>query len=501
MATEKKLSAIPQYQPSDIEAGITHNADVKSSHWLALTEKLSIETGGIQRVTDEECDHNTTRVWNACTFWLSANMAVATLSTGMVGPSMGLAFWDSFAIIVIINLLSCLVPAFTATFGLTGLRMTTFSRYSFGYWGNLLVVVFSMVSTTGWNAINAISGASCLAALSNGTLPAWGGVIIITVSVWILCVLGISWIHRVDSYLWIPPLIVWCVAAGTGAQNLDGFAVESPVGESGAAKSLSFIAVIFSFAVSWTNCASDYNVKMPRTTPKWKLFVATYVGICAPAILVQTLGAALYSGAQMDPSWKSAYDDYGVGGPLKMALKPAGGFGKFLMVLAGLSSIPNNIPNNYSFALHAQNFGPWAMRVPRIAFVTLGFIVAIIVGCLASLSFESSLQTFLSIIGYWTIIHIVIVLEEHFIFRKCRWSMYDLSAWSDATVLPFGWGAISAFCFGFLGAALGMSVSWYTAPIAGLVGTGANIGFELTLGFSGLIFPLARWLEIRITGK
>ena len=83
------------------------------------------------------------------------------------------------------------------------------SRYSFGYWGNLLVVVFSMVSTTGWNAINAISGASCLAALSDGTLPAWGGVVIITVSVWILCVLGISWIHRIDSYLWIPPLIVW----------------------------------------------------------------------------------------------------------------------------------------------------------------------------------------------------------------------------------------------------------------------------------------------------
>ena len=82
---------------------------------------------------------------------------------------------------------------------------------------------------------------------------------------------------------------------------------------------------------------------MPRKTPKWRLFGATYVGICAPAILVQTLGAALYSGAQMDPSWKGAYDDYGVGGPLKMALQPAGGFGKFLMVLAGLSSIPVRI--------------------------------------------------------------------------------------------------------------------------------------------------------------
>lgn len=58
---------------------------------------------------------------------LSANMAVATLSTGMVGGSMGINFWDCFAIILVVNALSCLLPAWTASFGLTGLRMTTFS--------------------------------------------------------------------------------------------------------------------------------------------------------------------------------------------------------------------------------------------------------------------------------------------------------------------------------------------------------------------------------------
>ena len=54
-------------------------------------------------------------------------MAVATLSAGMVGPLIGLNFWNSFAIIVPVNLLTCMIPAWTATFGLTGLRMTTFS--------------------------------------------------------------------------------------------------------------------------------------------------------------------------------------------------------------------------------------------------------------------------------------------------------------------------------------------------------------------------------------
>lgn len=322
---------------SDLDAG---SLSVQKPTLRTWTQRLAFETNGIQRVTDEERQHNPTKWWNACTFWLSANMAVATLSTGMVGGSMGLSFWDCFAIILVVNTLSCLLPAYTAAFGLTGLRMTTFSRFSFGYWGNLLVVVFSMVSTTGWNAINSISGASVLYALSNGSFPEWAGVIIICTTVYVICALGITWIHRLDAFLWIPPFIVWCVAAGTGASKFSGDSIKSPTGANGAAAALSFIAVVFSFAVSWVNCAADYNVKMPVATPRARIFIATYIGIIVPTVLVQTLGAAMFSGTAVDPAWKRAYHEYGVGGPLKMSLEPAGGFGKFLLVLAALSSIP-----------------------------------------------------------------------------------------------------------------------------------------------------------------
>lgn len=54
-------------------------------------------------------------------------MAVATLNVGSLGGSLGLGFWDCFIVILIVNLASDLLPAWTATFGLTGLRMTTFS--------------------------------------------------------------------------------------------------------------------------------------------------------------------------------------------------------------------------------------------------------------------------------------------------------------------------------------------------------------------------------------
>lgn len=41
----------------------------KTSGFKAWLKKLSVETGGIERVTDEDRAKNTSKVWNACTFW------------------------------------------------------------------------------------------------------------------------------------------------------------------------------------------------------------------------------------------------------------------------------------------------------------------------------------------------------------------------------------------------------------------------------------------------
>ena len=152
--------------------------------------------------------------------------------------------------------------------------------------------------------------------------------------------------------------------------------------------------------------------------------------------------------------------------------------------------------------MHAQNFGPSAVRIPRIILVTFGYIVAVIVGCFAAKYFDDSLSTFLSVIGYWTIIHLVVVAEEHVFFRAHRWSRYDFDAWDKPELLPFGWAAIGAFAFGFLGAAMGMKVSWYVGPVAGLIGKkGANVGHELTFAFAALTFPIFRHVEKITSGK
>jgi hypothetical protein len=92
--------------------------------------------------------------------------------------------------------------------------------------------------------------------------------------------------------------------------------------------------------------------------------------LVVPAVLVETLGAAIYSGTQDNAAWKQSYAEYGVGGPLKMALEPAGGFGKFLLVLAALSAIPVRLQRTLSWTttifangLH-RTISPITIRLP-----------------------------------------------------------------------------------------------------------------------------------------
>lgn len=52
----------------DFQTGATEKPPVATGikNWAT---RLTVETGGIERVTDEDRATNTSKVWNACTFW------------------------------------------------------------------------------------------------------------------------------------------------------------------------------------------------------------------------------------------------------------------------------------------------------------------------------------------------------------------------------------------------------------------------------------------------
>ena len=82
----------------------------------------------------------------------------------------------------------------------------------------------------------------------------------------------------------------------------------------------------------------------------------------------------------------------------------------------------------------------------------------------------------------WIAFFIVVVAEEHYIFRS--WIMYegyDLDAYDDITELPVGIAGIFACCCGVGAAVVGMAQVWYIGPLGKVFGEfGGDLGFEMS---------------------
>lgn len=103
---------------------------------------------------------------------------------------------------------------------------------------------------------------------------------------------------------------------------------------------MSLLPIPLTYAVmyiQWAPIAADYNCRLPADTPSLKVFLLTLFGLWIPVSFVEILGAALLS--ITDPAYVEAYANGSMGGLIAQVLSPWGGFGKFLVVLLGLSVV------------------------------------------------------------------------------------------------------------------------------------------------------------------
>jgi purine-cytosine permease-like protein len=152
------------------------------------------------------------RIVDNFTMWLSANLVISTVALGALArPVFGLGFWDSVAMIMIFNALGVLPVAFFSTLGpRLGLRQMTISRFSFGWVGAKIMALFNVAACIGWSAVNVIVGGQLLAALSNGAIPRWLGILILAVLTTMVSIYGYRYVHRYERYAWIPMAMVPC---------------------------------------------------------------------------------------------------------------------------------------------------------------------------------------------------------------------------------------------------------------------------------------------------
>lgn len=101
-------------------------------------------------------------------------------------------------------------------------------------------------------------------------------------------------------------------------------------------------------------------------------------------------------------------------------------------------------------------------------------------------------QNFLALMGYWLVVMVCIVFEEHLIFKP-RLGGLDWSVWEDSKKFPIGIAALVSFLLDWVGAILGMYQTWYTGPLAARIGdSGADVGMWIGSAFALVTFPPLR---------
>ncbi|CAG8980541.1 hypothetical protein HYALB_00002538 [Hymenoscyphus albidus] len=476
-----------------------------------LAGKFGVEQRGIERVpSDERTDAGMSQIGTLIVVrsnsqltgwqWLSANMVVSSFAIGALAyPVFFLGFIDTILIIFFVNILGIVPVCFFSTFGPRfGLRQMVLSRFYFGWYGVKITCI-------GWSSVNVIVGAQLFNAV-NGNMPGWAGILVIAVSTFLITLFGYKIVHTYERYSWIPCFIIFLIVLGEFAHSGHFQNIPMGVGKSEAGAALSFAASVYGFATGWTSYAADYTVYQPVGRSRKSIFLWTFAGLSFPLLFTQMLGAAVATAMSIDGGenpYMEGYHSSGIGGLLAAVMvPPLGKFGQFCLVILALSIIANNCPNIYSVSLSLQLLARASQRVPRFLWTFVGTCVYVAIAIPGYDHFESILENFMLVIGYWLAIYEGISISEHIFFKR-GFGGYEPANYLEPSKLPPGIAAIAAFCFGAMGAILGMAQVWFTGPIGKLCGAefGGDIGFELAFTFSSISYCIMRTVEKRIFGR
>ncbi|EIW87465.1 cytosine-purine permease [Coniophora puteana RWD-64-598 SS2] len=466
-----------------------------------------VEARGVERVPEDQ--RETKNAWNNLLMWWSVNMVLTTIPIGVLAQSVfTLTLPHAIATIMCFGALGGIATAFISCLGpQTGLRTMVITRFSSGYFGGTIYSILNILTQLGFSVTAVILGGETLASINPGTLPLVVGIIIIGLCCLVPCFIGYNMVHVYERYAWMVTFIIMLFLWGLGGKAGFDLDAQKPLEDTGKALSadiLSFGGIVFGSFSGWAPVAADYNCRLPSTTSPWRVFILTFFGLWLPICFVEILGAALMT--ITDPAYVAAFGDTeNTGALVAQVLSPWGGFGKFVLVLLAMSVIANNIPNTYSAGLSMQALGrPFAM-VPRFFWTFLAFLIYTVAGVAGRQHFSAILSNFLSILSYWTAFFIVIVAEEHFIFRRRGGPLggYNLDDYDTPSKLPLGIAGIVAGCFGVAGAVVGMAEVWYIGPLGAKAGAayGADLGFELAAAFAAVTYFPLRTLEIRLVGR
>jgi NCS1 nucleoside transporter family len=340
--------------------------------------------------------------------WLSPNLEFATvflgvLATGIIGLSFGQA---ALAILLGTGLGSFSHAVLSARGPRHGVPQMVLSRIPFGWFGNALPAgLNAVVAGIGWFAVNSVSGALALNALTR--LPSWLCLLVVVAVQIVIAFFGHNLVQAFERYA-APVLgVVFAVACVTTFVKADYSAPGTGAGVGGF---LVVVGATFGYAAGWNPYASDYTRYLPADSSPRRTGLWAGLGVFGSCLVLELAGAAstsILTAEGLNPT--AAFTSH-----LGTVL------GDLTLLAIALGAVAANAINVYSGALSFTAMGfrlplRAARAVTAAAFGVLGLVVALL-----GLRDVSSYENFLLVISYWIGPWLGVFFADQFLRRGHR---------------------------------------------------------------------------------
>src|ERR1700735_1777598 len=247
---------------------------------------LEVEPGGAEFIPLSERHGRPLQLfWT----WTSPNMEFATVFVGFIGVVyFGLSFWETFLAVVIGTGVGSITQGLLSTAGPRyGVPQMVISRRGFGYWGNALPAgINAVVAGIGWFAVNSVSGALALNALTH--MPEVLCLLIVVALQLAVAFLGHNLIHVFERYAFPVLVIIFLIASAWTLSKANPRATHQPI----PGAFLIELGATFGYAVGWNPYASDYTRYFKPDTDKRAIALWAGLGLFLSCVLLETVGAA-----------------------------------------------------------------------------------------------------------------------------------------------------------------------------------------------------------------
>lgn len=380
--------------------------DITDAQLAYGSKVVGVEPGGVEVIPPAERHGRPIQLlWT----WVSPNMEFATVAVGILGVlAFGLTFWQAVGAIVLGNLLGSITQGVLSTWGpKDGLCQMVLSRTGFGFIGNLLPAgLNALTAGIGWFAVNSISGALALHALTH--LPKELSLLIVVAVQLVVAFFGHNLVHVFERYAFPVLTVIFVIAS---VIVLSKAHPGMPVVKGGPPALGGFfltLSATFGYAAGWNPYAADYTRYMPADTKRLPVAFWAGFGVFASCSLLEIAGAAIVtanSKAAVDPSSFTA-------------LLPTA-VGKLTLLAICLGAVSANVLNVYSGAMSFMSIGLKLPLAQARAIVAIVFgLIGLVLASFGLKNAGTDYQNFLLVIAYWIAPWLGVVLVDRFLRRN-----------------------------------------------------------------------------------